>query len=98
LLADLWSRGSGVFQQESELLIVTYKGSVSEKEIFDVGNLFTVVVQIKHEINADTKAGPVIRPVGLPYLALLMELGYESPYPQTNAQIQITPPLAASDE
>ena len=97
LLADLWSRGSGVFQQESDLLIVTYKGSVSEKEIFDVGNLSTVVVQIKHEINADTKAGPVLRPVGLPYLALLMELGNESPYPQTNAQIQVTPRLAASD-
>ncbi len=109
LLANLWARGAAlqcsINQESLDLLIVTYKGSVSGDQIFDVENLSAAVVQVKYKTNADTKTGPALQPIGiphnisrpLPYLALLMELGTESHFQQTKDQIQLIPSPPLSD-
>jgi hypothetical protein len=79
-------------------MIVTYKGSVTADSIFDIENLSAVVVQIKNKDRPDTKAGPALRPLGiprrvgrpLPYIALLMELGNESRHRKSNSKIKVT--------
>jgi hypothetical protein len=99
LLANLWARGTALqcsFNQESlDLVIVTYKGRVAAKAIFDIENLSAAVVQIKYKVNADL---PALRPLGiprsisrpLPYIALLMELGNESKYQNLNSKIKVS--------
>ena len=77
---------------------MTYKGSVAAGAIFDVENLSAAVVQIKYKVNADTKAGRALQPIGiprnirrpLPYIALLMELGNESNHRETKSQIKVS--------
>jgi hypothetical protein len=99
LLANLWARGAALqccFRQESlDLVIVTYKGSISTNAIFDTENLSAIVVQIKYQGNADTRAGRALRPIGiprsihrpLPYIALRMELGNQSNHQITKSKI-----------
>lgn len=103
LLGNLWARGGALqccFNQESlDLFFVTYTGSVADTETFDVANLSAVVVQMKYKVKADTKAGPALRPLGiprnlyrpLPYVAILLELGNESCHQKTGSQIKVTP-------
>ena len=76
----------------------TYDGPVDGNEKFDPSRLSAVTAQVKFKVAGDKKAELAIRPMGvprdrrqpLPYLALLMELGSESKYRESNSKIRCT--------
>ena len=100
LLANLWARGGALqcrFSQESiDFLFPLYFGSVDPDSEFDPSQLSGGVGQIKFKVARDKKAEAAICPIGvprdcqqpLPYLAILMELGNESRYKETNSKIK----------
>jgi predicted aldo/keto reductase-like oxidoreductase len=63
---------------------------------FDPSRLSDITAQVKFRTTGDKKAEAAIRPIGvlrdrhqpLPYLAVLMELGTESHYKETNSKIK----------
>ena len=68
-------------------------------DIFDPSCLSVIAGQVKYKVSAATQAEcDAISPIGLlrdlhsplPYLALLMDLGNEQNYQQTNSKIQVT--------
>jgi hypothetical protein len=99
----MWVHGAVMqccFNQSSiDCLIPVYFGSVNKDAIFDLGLLSGCPVQVKFKGEADTVAEFEMRPLGipcdldrpLPYLAILMELGTETPHRTTHSKIKVTP-------
>jgi hypothetical protein len=85
-------------QESLDLQIVTYKGSIAPDAVFNIKNLSVSIIQIKNKFSADANALRLLRPVGLardlyeplPYLAIVMELGTDTPYQGHEGPIRIT--------
>ena len=100
LLANLWACGRVLqchFSQESiNFLFPLYFSSVDPDSEFDPSQLSGGMGQVKFKVSGDKKAKAAICPIGvphdcqqpLPYLAILMELGYKSRYKETNSKIR----------
>jgi hypothetical protein len=110
LLVNLWARGAALqccLNQESiDFLIPIYIGSIVEADRFNPSRLSVVAGQVKFKHDRDKQAGYKIRPIGiprdrhhpLPYLALLMELGNDSTYRESNSKILSIPSASATDQ
>jgi hypothetical protein len=110
LLANLWARGAALqccFNQKSiDFLIPIYIGSIVDTDRFNPSNLSVVAGQVKFKDDRDKQAGFKIRPIGiprdrhqpLPYLALLMELGNNSKYSESNSKIFSIPSASATSQ
>ena len=103
LLANLWARGTIVQcyhnQSSVDLFGVAYFGSVQPDAILDPELLSGFVVQVKSRTAGATSSETELQPpIGiprdpdqpLPYLTLLMELGYESSFQGTQSKIGVT--------
>ena len=107
LLANLWSRNAILQcshnQGSHDFVAAAYLGNIADGAVFDPTKLVPFFGQVKHEISADTSAARKLRPIGiprvanLPLLALLMELGTDTPH-KSGSSIQKTISSPISDE
>lgn len=104
-MANLWARGAALqhcFNKETlaiDFLIPVYIGSVAPEEVFNPSCLSAVVGQVKHKSECDAifPIGPRDPSRPLPCLALIMELGNETNYEETDSKIKSTAAEAVAD-
>src|SRR6266511_5294537 len=98
-----WSSTPMLLQPRSSRFL--YFGSVAADAVFDPSQLSVISGQVKFTTEGKKKAEFAIRPIGiprdpvkpLPYLTLLMELGNNSKYQESNSKIKTVAPEPAVD-